>query len=1423
MIQPRYFEPIRQAAAKRWDQLEEDPDLAGPWHQLFKQVQSPRHVLSELLQNADDAGATEASARIENSQFVFSHNGEDFLEEHFTSLCRFGYSNKRALHTIGFRGIGFKSTFSLGGTVELFTPTLSVAFRRQRFTEPEWISSAMNRDGLTHIRVGVADERREQALTNNLEEWLKSPVSLLFFRHIRKMTIGDRQVHWGSLGPGPVLGTEWMALQDDPDKPFLIARSDLEAFPDDALEEIKQERMLGPEQETDFPPCQVEIVLGAKGQLYVVLPTGVKTDLPFACNAPFIAKPDRDDIQWPSPTNEWLLERIGRLAASVMLKWIANENASVVERSLAYGLFPDVNRDDNSLEGVCGTIVEKAFGDGIDSQPFLLTNTGALKPAKESVIVPEELLDVWPGEQITALLDNGNRPALSRHIRAADREKLIHWNTVGQIGKTEVLDVLQSKHLPKPQSWRLLLKLWAYIAPEITGYLCHVNKASLRILPAQGKDVLYAATEVVRLGEKRLLQSEKDWEFLAAYLLVLNQNWPRFLAEQRRAVEERDGKGLAKEVEAAFAVLRAIGLDDASDVSKVVEQVAKEFFSQKSMNLAGCIHLAQITAKLGASSGGSFRFVTQDLHPRPTTNVVLYDHDGTLEALFPESWCPAHLLHREYCQSFASCTSEEWLRWISSGRAGLLGFAPLVRKGSNMWGRNKIEAELHRRGFNGTVSYPYRTTSFLMEDWDFEESHWRHWAALAEQDSNVWSRVVERILVQPESFLSDATSARALQVATTGSTRAITYEQLPPRWILRFRELPCLPDTRGFLHKPAELLLRTPETEPFMDVEPFVHGRLDREIARSLLIFLGARQTPTGPDRLLDCLRALAKAERPPVHEVEKWYRRLDQMMDTCSTADLANIKNAFRQEKIILTERAGWTSMPGVFLSSDEEDVPDAEIVRASVRELALWRKLGIAERPTVELAIQWLKQLPSGETLPQSDFRRVRSLLARHAARIWVDCEHWLNLAGEWVPISTLSYALTMQTLVPWSHLHESVKQKTADLQRLPVEITEAPPFSGLPHLASHIEERFHRNPLLTERPARRPWLNQLGAELKWIELDDEAETDHIRARAAELADTVWQISPGLEIIPYIGGVPAGTPRSAEAIWLDRVLYVEDRPVAKLARAVSQELGRVFRRQDITDAIKFCFDRPPEFVAEYIEENFRMMRRETVDLSSDGPALSIAVGNGPNAEIPETHPSAIGVADDKTITTTVEPSARSTNDVRDATSEDVREDEVEADNRVVTLPPHRHSAGPRKPGIMERFARIQGFRDDGEDRFFHPDGRWIAKPSGTHFWEQRTANGELVRYYWPKDHCLEREPLQIDADVWGLIDKFPDTYALILSDNQDDAVEITGAHLRAMRDHGELKFYPATYRLVYNEDRQSTEFLKRGGVPAADEKGKV
>ena len=191
---PAYFEPIRQRAERRWEQLEADPELAAPWHQLFQQVQSPRHVVSELLQNADDAGATEASVRMEDGAFIFEHNGEDFREEHFESLCRFGYSNKRALHTIGFRGIGFKSTFSLGRRVELYTSTLSVAFDQTRFTQPIWLDDHRGNKGLTTVRVEIKNSNRRKEVETNLGEWLASPVSLLFFKSIRRIEIDGEVV-----------------------------------------------------------------------------------------------------------------------------------------------------------------------------------------------------------------------------------------------------------------------------------------------------------------------------------------------------------------------------------------------------------------------------------------------------------------------------------------------------------------------------------------------------------------------------------------------------------------------------------------------------------------------------------------------------------------------------------------------------------------------------------------------------------------------------------------------------------------------------------------------------------------------------------------------------------------------------------------------------------------------------------------------------------------------------------------------------------------------------------------------------------------------------------------------------------------------------------------------------------------------------
>lgn len=257
MNSPGYFERVAVVTRDLWEKLK-DPVLAGPWKQLFAQVQSPRHVLSELLQNADDAGAKSASVRVANGEFVFEHDGEDFNEEQFQSLCRFGYSNKRNLHTIGFRGVGFKSTFSLGDRVRIQTPTLDLYFERERFTLPVWSDNATP-SARTRVSVRFADKLRERQLRMNFEEWITSPVSLLFFRNLQELTVETHTVRKDILGSGPIAGSERIRLTGASTEELLLIRSEEEAFPGDVVNEIRQERNA---EDLHLPPCAVEVVLG---------------------------------------------------------------------------------------------------------------------------------------------------------------------------------------------------------------------------------------------------------------------------------------------------------------------------------------------------------------------------------------------------------------------------------------------------------------------------------------------------------------------------------------------------------------------------------------------------------------------------------------------------------------------------------------------------------------------------------------------------------------------------------------------------------------------------------------------------------------------------------------------------------------------------------------------------------------------------------------------------------------------------------------------------------------------------------------------------------------------------------------------------------------------------------------------------------
>ena len=331
--------------------------------------------------------------------------------------------------------------------------------------------------------------------------------------------------------------------------------------------------------------------------------------------------------------------------------------------------------------------------------------------------------------------------------------------------------------------------------------------------------------------------------------------------------------------------------------------------------------------------------------------------------------------------------------------------------------------DLRRRGFEGKPYFHYKRDNFSVTDWDFDSIHWKYWNSLAKDDGEFWATLMTRILEQPSTYWSGATSAQASQMGNT-YTHYVTQEPLLPEWIIRFRSLPCLPDTWGQPRQPAEIFRRTPATEPLLGVEPFVKADLDTEATRPLLILLGVRDKPTGPERILERLLALAGNNTPLLPEVQKWCHSLDQLFDRCSTEEVQEIKTAFASKRLILTDQGEWAKTDEVFLNSDEDDLPEAVLIHPSLRTLAIWRKIGVPERPTAEMEIEWLQGLPSSGKLTDAQTRRIRRLLPAYPGRIWNETGHWLNLEGHWVPVESLDHSLTMQSLVPWSHLFPPTK---------------------------------------------------------------------------------------------------------------------------------------------------------------------------------------------------------------------------------------------------------------------------------------------------------------------------------------------------------------------------------------------------------------
>ena len=112
------------------------------------------HFIYELLQNAEDTGATTARFSLSKTCLVFEHDGRPFEPEDIFGITDIGEGAKASDNNkIGRFGVGFKAVFAYSETPGVWSPTFS--FRITDLVLPCALEPKHDLDNKTRFRVPI--------------------------------------------------------------------------------------------------------------------------------------------------------------------------------------------------------------------------------------------------------------------------------------------------------------------------------------------------------------------------------------------------------------------------------------------------------------------------------------------------------------------------------------------------------------------------------------------------------------------------------------------------------------------------------------------------------------------------------------------------------------------------------------------------------------------------------------------------------------------------------------------------------------------------------------------------------------------------------------------------------------------------------------------------------------------------------------------------------------------------------------------------------------------------------------------------------------------------------------------------------------------------------------------------------------------
>lgn len=316
-----------------------DPEYVNVFNGVIDKYCDSAHFIYELLQNADDAKATEVEMVLTKDRFIFTHNGkvrftisdpakaeEDRKHNqlgHINAITAIGFSSKNQIQTdnlddikIGKFGVGFKAVFQYTTTPYIYDNPF--CFKIEDYIVPtRLIDTSFQREGRT---VFVIPFDRKDITTEQAYEDIEQKIASLEYPQLFLFNVNT--ISWNTPKQKGRIEKKQIYRYDSYKEitPVLYEINNLRGEKTQIL--LMSRNVVVPESDQKHA-IAIGYLLNNKGQINIEVrpnlncffPTQENIDTCYVIHAPFALVDNRQQIKRNNNVNKSLLKSVGELAA----------------------------------------------------------------------------------------------------------------------------------------------------------------------------------------------------------------------------------------------------------------------------------------------------------------------------------------------------------------------------------------------------------------------------------------------------------------------------------------------------------------------------------------------------------------------------------------------------------------------------------------------------------------------------------------------------------------------------------------------------------------------------------------------------------------------------------------------------------------------------------------------------------------------------------------------------------------------------------------------------------------------------------------------------------------------------------------------------------------------------------------------------